>query len=149
MKADGVLNLLKFQCFQSVRMTSSLVRSTIQTLGIPRVFAFFGVVGFGWKWLDKSSYARCPKPLKNQCFEGVSSNVVAIRVICRSEAFVLVYSHLCDLSYIGWVCSGKEFSLTQIVNFRCSIFANRKADLYGMDNSRSYRNSVSGVLAGV
>ena len=52
-------------------------------------------------------------------------------------------------SYIGWVCSGKEFSLTQIVNFRCSIFANRKADLYGMDNSRSYRNSVSGVLAGV
>ena len=28
MKADGVLNLLKFQRFQSVRMTSSLVRST-------------------------------------------------------------------------------------------------------------------------
>ena len=68
--------------------SSSLVRSTMQTVGIPTVFAFFGVVGFGWKWLDKSSYARRPKPLKNQCFEGVSSNVVAIRVKCRSEVFV-------------------------------------------------------------
>ena len=48
MKGDGVLNLLIFQAFQDVRMASSLVRSTIQTLGIPRVFAFFGVVGFGW-----------------------------------------------------------------------------------------------------
>ena len=47
MKGDGVLNLLIFQAFQDVRMASSLVRSTIQTLGIPRVFAFFGVVGFG------------------------------------------------------------------------------------------------------
>ena len=60
MKADGVLNLLKFQRFQSVRMTSSLVRSTIQTVGIPTVFAFFGVVGFDWKWLDETSYARRP-----------------------------------------------------------------------------------------
>ena len=58
MKGDGVLNLLIFQAFQDVRMASSLVRSTIQTLGIPRAFAFFGVVGFGWKWLDESSYAR-------------------------------------------------------------------------------------------
>ena len=48
MKGDGVLNLLIFQAFQDVRMASSLVRSTIQTLGIPRVFAFFGVIGFGW-----------------------------------------------------------------------------------------------------
>ena len=104
------------------------------------------MIGCGWM---KPRTHDAPKPLKNQCFEGVSSNVVAIRVICRSEVFVLVFSHLCDLLYIGWVCSGKEFSLTQIVNFRCSIFANRKADLYGMDNSRSYRNSVSGVLAGV
>ena len=28
MKDDGVLNLLKFQAFQNVRMASSLVRST-------------------------------------------------------------------------------------------------------------------------
>ena len=48
MKGDGVLNLLIFQAFQDVRMASSLVRSTIQTLGIPRAFAFFGVIGFGW-----------------------------------------------------------------------------------------------------
>ena len=42
MKADGVLNLLKFQRFQSVRMTSSLVRSTknkAQTLVISRITA--------------------------------------------------------------------------------------------------------------
>ena len=38
MKADGVLNLLKFQCFQSVRMTSSLVRSTMKTLEIQGFF---------------------------------------------------------------------------------------------------------------
>ena len=68
MKADGVLNLLKFQRFQSVRMTSSLVRSTIQTLGIPRVFAFFGVVGFGWKWLDETSYARRPQSVEKSMF---------------------------------------------------------------------------------
>ena len=49
MKGDGVLNLLIFQAFQDVCMASSLVRSTIQTLGITRVFAFFGVVGFDWK----------------------------------------------------------------------------------------------------
>ena len=30
MKADGVLNLLKFQCFQSVRMTSGHVRYTMK-----------------------------------------------------------------------------------------------------------------------
>ena len=68
MKADGVLNLLKFQCFQSVRMTSSLVRSTIQTLGIPRVFAFFGVVGFDWMWLDETSYARRPQTVEKSMF---------------------------------------------------------------------------------
>ena len=40
MKADGVLNLLKFQRFQSVRMTSSLVRSTMMKA---RVFNDSGV----------------------------------------------------------------------------------------------------------
>ena len=70
MKADGVRSLLKFQRFQSVRMTSSLVRSTIQTLGNPRVFAFFGVVGSGWMETRKHD---APKALKNQCFEGVCS----------------------------------------------------------------------------
>ena len=48
--------------------SSSLVRSTIQTLGIPRVFAFFWVVGFGWKWLDKSSYARRPQTVEKSMF---------------------------------------------------------------------------------
>lgn len=51
----NICDLLIFQAFQDVRMASSLVRSTIQTLGIPRVFAFFGVVGFGWNdWLRRS-----------------------------------------------------------------------------------------------
>ena len=68
MKGDDVLNLLIFQAFQDVRMASSLVRSTIQTLGIPRVFAFFGVVGFDWKWLDKSSYARRPQTVEKSMF---------------------------------------------------------------------------------
>ena len=70
MKGDGVLNLLIFQAFQDVRMASSLVRSTIQTLGIPSVFAFFGAVGFGWM---ETRTHDAPKPLKNQCFEGVCS----------------------------------------------------------------------------
>jgi hypothetical protein len=68
MKADGVLNLLKFQRFQSVRMTSSLVRSTTETVEISTVFAFFGVVGFGWKWLDETSYARRPQSVEKSMF---------------------------------------------------------------------------------
>ena len=58
MKADGVLNLLKFQCFQSVRMTSSLARSTTQAIEISTVFDIFGVVGFDWKWLAFEFHQR-------------------------------------------------------------------------------------------
>ena len=42
MKADGVLNLLKFQRFQSVRMTSSLVRSTMKPLEFQGLLLFIG-----------------------------------------------------------------------------------------------------------
>ena len=64
--AGSVLNLLIFQAFQDVRMASSLVRSTIQTLGIPRVFAFGGwldLVGSGW--MNPRTH-DAPKPLKLQ-----------------------------------------------------------------------------------
>ena len=43
--------------------SSSLVRSTIQTLGIPRVFAFFWAVGFGWM---ETRTHDTPKALKLQ-----------------------------------------------------------------------------------
>ena len=45
MKGDGVLNLLIFQAFQDVRMASSLVRSTTETLDFQGVPLFYG-------WLD-------------------------------------------------------------------------------------------------
>jgi len=47
MKGDGVLNLLIFQAFQDVRMASSLVRSTTETLenqGLPLFYRWLDVV---------------------------------------------------------------------------------------------------------
>ena len=48
--------------------SSSLVRSTTETVEISTVFAFFGVVGFGWKWLDETSYARRPQSVEKSMF---------------------------------------------------------------------------------